>query len=64
LKYVGDFGRLGPDKGQGGKFLILPPGYEGDVPDGYQEAQPDTAQVVALPRLRGLLHRYAWSQAA
>ena len=35
FKYVGDFGRLGPDKGQGGKFLILPPGYEGDVPEGY-----------------------------
>jgi hypothetical protein len=24
-----------PDKGQGGKYLVLPPGYEGDVPDGY-----------------------------
>jgi len=35
FKYVADFGRLGPDKGQGGKFLILPPGYEGEVPDGY-----------------------------
>ena len=30
-----DFGRTGPDKGQGGKFLILPPGYDGAVPDGY-----------------------------
>jgi hypothetical protein len=35
FKYVADFGRLGPDKSQGGKFLILPPGYEGDIPDGY-----------------------------
>ncbi len=35
FKYVADFGRLGPDKSQGGKFLILPPGYEGEVPDGY-----------------------------
>jgi hypothetical protein len=35
FKYVGDFGRLGPDKSKGGKFLMLPPGYEGDVPDGY-----------------------------
>ena len=35
FKYVGDFGRLGPDKSKGGKFLILPPGYEGVVPDGY-----------------------------
>ena len=29
FKYVTDFGRLGPDKNKGGKFLILPPGYEG-----------------------------------
>ena len=36
FKYVADFGRLGPDKAQGGKFLIVPPGYEGDIPeDGY-----------------------------
>lgn len=33
--YVADFGRVGPDKGQGGKYLLLPPGYEGDVPEGY-----------------------------
>jgi hypothetical protein len=32
--YVMDFGNAGPDKGKGGKFLILPPGYEGDVPQG------------------------------
>ena len=31
FKYVLDFGNLGPDEGQGGKFLILPPGYEGDA---------------------------------
>jgi hypothetical protein len=35
MQYVADFGRLGPDKGKGGKFLLLPPGYTGDVPDGY-----------------------------
>jgi hypothetical protein len=28
FKYVADFGRLGPDKGKGGKFIILPPGYK------------------------------------
>ena len=33
--YVTDIGAAGPDKGQGGKFLLLPPGYEGDVPGGY-----------------------------
>lgn len=33
FKYVADFGRLGPDKAQGGKFLIVPPGYEGNLPE-------------------------------
>jgi len=32
---VTDIGALGPDKGEGGKYLILPPGYEGVVPEGY-----------------------------
>jgi hypothetical protein len=42
FKYVNDFGRLGPDKSQGGKFLILPPNYEGDVPDGYFVSKANT----------------------
>ena len=33
--HVTDMGNAGPDKGQGGKFLILPPGYDGEVPEGY-----------------------------
>ncbi len=35
MRYVGDIGNAGPDKGKGGKFLVLPPGYDGKVPDGY-----------------------------
>ena len=27
-----DLGRPGPDRGKGGKYLIVPPGYEGDLP--------------------------------
>ncbi|MBB3699483.1 DUF1254 domain-containing protein [Flammeovirga yaeyamensis] len=42
FKYVADFGRLGPDKSKGGKFLILPPGYKGDVPKGYFVKQAET----------------------
>jgi hypothetical protein len=34
-RYVGDIGNAGPDKGQGGKYLLLPPDYTGDVPKGY-----------------------------
>jgi hypothetical protein len=33
--YVGDVGNAGPDKGKGGKFLLLPPDYKGPVPAGY-----------------------------
>ncbi len=40
--YVVDFGNAGPDKGQGGKFLILPPGYDGAVPAGYHVARTRT----------------------
>jgi hypothetical protein len=34
-KYFGDVGLPGPDHGKGGKILLLPPGYKGEVPDGY-----------------------------
>ena len=33
-KFAGDVGLFGPDAGKGGKFLLLPPGYRGDVPEG------------------------------
>lgn len=42
FRYVGDFGPAGPDKGKGGKYLILPPGYKGDVPEGYFVMRPRT----------------------
>lgn len=44
FKYVMDFGNLGPDEGKGGKFLILPPGFEGEVDrTGYTDVvQTDT----------------------
>jgi hypothetical protein len=35
MRFVTDLGNAGLDKGQGGRYLLLPPGYEGDVPDGY-----------------------------
>jgi len=35
FRYMSDIGAAGPDKGKGGKYLVLPPGYEGAVPDGY-----------------------------
>lgn len=35
MRFVGNFGVAGPDKGKGGKYLILPPEYTGEVPKGY-----------------------------
>lgn len=34
-RWAGDVGITGPDKGKGGKYLLLPPGYKDKVPDGY-----------------------------
>ncbi len=42
FRYVQDVGPAGPDKGKGGKYLILPPGYEGEVPKGYFVVKPKT----------------------
>ena len=30
-----DVGATGADKGEGGEYLILPPGFKGNIPDGY-----------------------------
>jgi hypothetical protein len=42
FRYVEDLGVIGPDKGKGGKYLVLPPGYKGDVPTGYFVVRPET----------------------
>jgi hypothetical protein len=40
--YVSDFGNAGRDEGKGGKYLLVPPGYDGDIPDGYLVTRPNT----------------------
>ena len=46
FRYITDMGAAGPDKGKGGKYLVLPPGYDGDVPeDGYYVVQSRTYTV-------------------
>jgi hypothetical protein len=34
-QWCGDVGLPGPDKGQGAKYLVLPPDFKGEVPPGY-----------------------------
>lgn len=45
-----DVGPAGADKGAGGKYLILPPNHEGEVPDGYIVLPSQTYQGYALLR--------------
>jgi hypothetical protein len=42
MRHVTDMGLSGPDKGSGGKYVFLPPGYQGQAPDGYFAARPRT----------------------
>ncbi|MBW1790119.1 MAG: DUF1254 domain-containing protein, partial [Deltaproteobacteria bacterium] len=53
MRYIGDIGNAGPDKGKGGKFIVLPPGYDGVVPDGYHVFRSKTYGVWFI--LRGFL---------
>ena len=45
-----DVGPAGADKGEGGKYLILPPGYKDETPKGYIALQSPTYQSYALLR--------------
>lgn len=41
-RFVGNMGVTGPDKGKGGKYLVVPPGYTGEIPEGYFLLRPAT----------------------
>lgn len=49
-KFAGDVGFAGPDQGKGGKFLLLPPGYKGNVPKGYFVCRSGTNNVFVFLR--------------
>jgi hypothetical protein len=53
FRFVVDLGAPGPDRGAGGTYLIVPPGYEGERPDGWFVAESPSA--VNLVVLRGFL---------
>jgi hypothetical protein len=55
FRYVADMGIAGPDRGKGGSYLFLPPGYDGEVPDGYFSYRcPTFANWVVLRALGGV----------
>jgi hypothetical protein len=45
-----DVGYVGPDKGEGGKYLILPPDYKGETPEGYYTFKSPTYNVFVFWR--------------
>ena len=51
FRWVIDFGLPGPDRGAGGKYLLVPPGYKGDLPDsGFHVARSRTTRVLLMGR--------------
>lgn len=42
---ITDVGAIGPDRGRGGLYLLLPPDYQGHVPDGYYTFKSPTYNV-------------------
>ncbi|MFO1458830.1 MAG: DUF1254 domain-containing protein [Verrucomicrobiota bacterium] len=52
FRWVTDVGLTGPDKGAGGEYLFVPPGYTGSVPEkGYHVARPKTNRLVVFYRV-------------
>lgn len=50
FRYLSDIGPLGPDKGMGGNFLVVPPDYEGELPEGYFIVQSPSYRVWTFMR--------------
>ena len=51
FKWVTDIGLPGPDRGAGGRYLIVGPGYDGPLPDsGFHVSHSRTTRVAALLR--------------
>ena len=51
FRWVTDVGLTGPDKGQGGDYLFVPPGYKGTLPaNGYHVAKPRTNRLLMFYR--------------
>lgn len=50
-RWVTDFGLPGPDRGEGGRYLLVPPGYTGELPEsGYVVRKLRATRAAALGR--------------
>jgi hypothetical protein len=51
FQWIVDFGLPGPDRGEGGRFLLVPPGYDGSLPDsGFHVRHSRTTRALLLGR--------------
>jgi hypothetical protein len=51
FRWVTDFGLPGPDRGEGGRYLLVPPGYQGELPEaGYIVCKVRTTRALVLGR--------------
>ena len=51
FQWIIDVGFPGPDRGEGGRYLLLPPGYDGPLPDGgFHVARSKTTRVIYAAR--------------
>jgi hypothetical protein len=50
FRWVLDVGLPGPDAGKGGRHLILPPGYKGQIPGGFYTGQSTTNRLILIVR--------------
>lgn len=52
FRWIVDVGLTGPDRGAGGDYLFVPPGYTGAIPEkGYHIAKPRTNRVIIFYRV-------------
>jgi hypothetical protein len=51
FQWIVDFGLPGPDRGEGGRYLLIPPGYDGSLPDsGFHVRHSRTTRAILLGR--------------
>ena len=67
-RWIIDFGLPGPDRGEGGRFLLVGPGYDGPLPDsGYHVGHSRTTRAFLLGRsfmTRTTIPRRPWRRSS
>ncbi|MFC7450696.1 DUF1254 domain-containing protein [Rhodococcus daqingensis] len=51
FRWIADLGIPGPNEGKGDTYLVIPPGYDAPIPDGYRPARSATVLVMLAVRV-------------